>query len=177
MSRLPAIPLPGVDVLNKLFEYQPDTGYLIWRSGTGRSKAGAVAGTMSYRKGKPRALSVCVSKRLYQAHRIIWKMQTGKDPVDVVDHVNGNPFDNKWINLREATKSENQWNRKKTDRNSSGYKGVYFDTRTQKWTAQITKGGKNHYLGRFEKPESAYEAYCVASKSMHGQYSNTGESA
>lgn len=85
-----------------------------------------------------------------------------------VDHVNGNGLDCRRENLRLCTVFENHWNRTKTKRNTSGYKGVARNR--EKWVAVIKKFGKSYHLGRFETPELAYDAYCKAAITLHGEF-------
>lgn len=91
-----------------------------------------------------------------------------------VDHVNGNGLDNRRENLRVCSRNENQHNRPLQKNNSSGYKGVYFDTRNKKWKAQISVNSRNRAIGYFSTPEEAHTAYCEAAKKHHGEFSNTG---
>lgn len=88
----------------------------------------------------------------------------------VVDHINGNPLDNRKENLRLCTKSQNGFNRGFQKNNTSGYKGVYYLKDTGRWKAMITAEGKNYNLGCFQTPNEAYEAYCAAAKQLHGEF-------
>ena len=91
---------------------------------------------------------------------------------ELVDHINGNPLDNRRCNLRLSTHSTNAMNRFKTIKNKSGYKGVVWSKKRHKWEASIRKDGKLNYLGGFDTPELAYEAYCKAAKELHGEYAH-----
>lgn len=87
-----------------------------------------------------------------------------------VDHIDGNGLNNRRSNLRAATVAENAHNRKKPANNSSGYKGVHWRKRECKWIARIMVQGVRMYLGHFDDPRSAHEAYCEASKHLHGEF-------
>lgn len=89
------------------------------------------------------------------------------------DHINGNTLDNRRCNLRYATPSQNQANRRKQRNNTSGYKGVTWIKRTQEWRAQIMLNRKRHHLGYFETKEEAAQAYAQAAKKMFGKYART----
>ncbi len=87
-----------------------------------------------------------------------------------VDHANGIVDDNRTENLRWCNRSQNQSNMKLSKRNSSGYKGVSFDKRRNKWAASIYYAGRNHHLGRFCTKEEASTVYNDASKSVRGDF-------
>lgn len=106
-------------------------------------------------------------------HRHILNLERGNKMQ--VDHINGNRLDNRRNNLRLCTPYQNSLNKKREVRNTSGFKGVSFHKVVKKWTANIKVKGKNHYLGCYESPESAYEAYCEAAKRLHGEFANIGQ--
>lgn len=83
---------------------------------------------------------------------------------------NLNPFDCRRTNLRLATKAQCCQNRRRNSRNTSGYKGVSFYKRDQKWQAQIQVNGRKIHLGLFDEPEFAYAAYCRAAEQYHGEF-------
>jgi hypothetical protein len=95
--------------LHNLFDYNPETGNLVWKVfGARRRKPGDIAGCIAHsEKGR---ITVGIRGKLHRAHRIIWAMQTGEWPTNQIDHINENPSDNRWCNLRLATKSENMRN-------------------------------------------------------------------
>lgn len=103
-------------------------------------------------------------------HRFILGLNRG-DP-RVIDHVNGDPLDNRKANLRICYRAENGMNRGKTKRNTTGYKGVRLN-RPGQWIAQIAAHGTHHYLGSFSSPEEAHAAYCEAAKIYHGEFART----
>jgi len=91
-------------------------------------------------------------------------------PPNDTDHINGDRADNRIVNLRLATRAENQRNKRMSSRNQTGYKGVHWRTKNQKWTAIINDRGKNVFLGYFDDPKSAHAAYCDAAKRFHGEF-------
>jgi hypothetical protein len=97
-------------------------------------------------------------------HRFLLQPPPGLE----VDHINGDRLDNRRINLRIATRSQNAMNRPRTRTNTSGFKGV--SRLGSLWCAQIKLEGKLHYLGRYADPAEAARAYDVAAKIMFGQY-------
>lgn len=89
------------------------------------------------------------------------------------DHVvPDNGLDNRRCNLRPATRSQQQHNKRQNRTTPSGYKGV-FRSGAGQWEAQIGCGGKVFYLGKHATPELAYEAYKRASIEKFGSYSRT----
>ena len=102
-------------------------------------------------------------------HRLI--MDAPKDMQ--VDHVDGNGLNNTRDNLRIATNSQNQHNKRKNKNNTSGFKGVGWDAPSGKWRARIMTDSNRTVLGYFDTPEAAYVAYCKASEKMHGEFGRT----
>ena len=93
------------------------------------------------------------------------------DPIEQVDHRDGNGLNCCRNNLRLATHSQNQMNRRGNQKNNtSGYKGVSWNNIAEQWTASIQANGKQTFLGRFASKELAYEAYCDAAKRLHGEF-------
>lgn len=86
----------------------------------------------------------------------------------MVDHVNGDTLDNQKANLRLATCSQNQFNAKRRKDSTTGYKGVTFVR--GRYMAQIQAKKVHHYLGSFDTPEEAAEAYNRAAKELHGEF-------
>lgn len=95
---------------------------------------------------------------------------TGENSQKQIDHINGNRADNRWLNLREADSCQNRQNMKRSSRNTSGFKGVSWHERGQKWMAQIACRGGREHLGLFDTIEAAYAAYCAAAKRLHGEF-------
>lgn len=91
----------------------------------------------------------------------------------IVDHVNGNALDNQRSNLRLCTNSENMCNRGKQTDNTSGYKGVTWNSHRRRWQAQIKLNGKMVQSGRFDTPEDAARAYDEAARKHHGEFAKT----
>lgn len=98
---------------------------------------------------------------------------TGQIPVEQIDHIDMNKANNRFVNLREATRSENYRNRTRYSNNKSGFKGVCFYPPTNKWTAQITHLRKAKRIGYFDTPEEAHAAYCKAAQRLHGEFART----
>jgi len=158
------------EILKELLSYEPETGVLRWRKHRGGTASiGTISGTVSNRGYR----MVSIFGRDYQAHRLIWMYTHGAWPSEQIDHINGNKDDNRIINLREATNAENQRNSTKQKNNRSGFKGVYRRYQKGKWWARLRVDGVNIYLGGFDNPEKAAEAYAQAAQKYHGVFSRT----
>ena len=89
-----------------------------------------------------------------------------------IDHVDRDKTNNNLLNLRFCSRSENVSNQGIRRDNTSGYKGVTFKEKPQKWVARVTLNGKRKHLGDFNTKNEAYVAYKEASKKYHGEYSH-----
>ena len=105
-------------------------------------------------------------------HREILKSGTAS-----VDHRNGDGLDNRRENLRFATHSQNAANARLQQRNTSGYKGVYWDKVKKKWIARVVHEGKYHYVGAFEDRISASIARDKFAKQMFGEFASLNKAA
>lgn len=105
-------------------------------------------------------------KRTVRLHRAIMNAPENL----YVDHINGNPLDNRRSNLRLATHAENTRNQRRSRANTSGFKGVHWHKGAAKWQAYISLDGKRRSLGYFQSPESAHEAYLRAAEELHGEF-------
>jgi hypothetical protein len=100
-------------------------------------------------------------------HRLIMGVT---NPNIYVDHINGNPLDNRRENLRLATNSQNQANRQIHSTNTTGYRGVCWAKDTQKWQASIKVNRKSIYLGQYTNIEDAANAYKKAAEEYFGDF-------
>lgn len=154
--------------LRQLVTYCPETGHFTWNYSLGsRAAAGQRAGCLCRTSGR-RLLRV--DGRVYLEHRLAWLYMTGKWPTLEVDHIDMESDNNRWINLREATSSQNKANRKALSTNRSGIKGVSFHKAAGKWSAQINVNGKKRHLGLFSNPQAAHEAYKGAAERTFGEF-------
>lgn len=147
-----------IEELRATFEYHPD-GYLI------RKKNGKPCGRRANtRQGYAQ---VKVNGRNLRAHRVIYAIVHGEIPEGEIDHINGNRMDNRIENLREVSSSENAHNSKKPKTNTSGFPGVYWNTRDQKWVARIRVNYRQIFLGYFDDLNEAVEARKKAKIKYH----------
>jgi hypothetical protein len=161
--------------LHEVLRYTPKTGEFLWLARlSNRTNIGDVAGCP---RGIPGYRVINVDGVSYAAHRLAWLYMTGAWPNPFIDHVNGVKGDNRWCNLREATKSQNFMNTPIRADNKSGFKGVCLKKdrhgRPAGWDARIKTNGKQVCLGTFKSPIQAALAYRRAALALHGKYAIT----
>jgi hypothetical protein len=166
-------PVPPIALLNELFTYDPETGDLIMNRRLGSGKGVGCFNTMY--AGKPVTCTdrgyivAMVGRKPFFAHRIIWKMVTGEEPPQEIDHKDLDRSNNRWSNLRAATRTTNMANTAVRADNKLRLKGAYRD-HTGRYRAQIKVGERRIHLGRFDTPEAAHEAYCKAAQEHFGEH-------
>lgn len=170
-------PLPSAAYLRECLDYDPVTGALTWRSRPrehfktdvywrrwNTRFAGKAAGglhSMGYR-------TICIGDIDYLAHRIVWRILYPGAVPDRLDHQNLDQLDNRPLNIRAATPSQNATNKGLRRDNTTGYKGVVWDR--GRFVARITHEGKELHLGRFVTAEAAFAAYREAATRLHGEF-------
>ena len=92
------------------------------------------------------------------------------DDKPFIDHIDHNRKNNNVNNLRWCTSSENQHNTAKQCNNTSGFKGVCFNKRDQKYHASIGLNGKLIHIGLFKTAEDAFEAYKQKANELHKEF-------
>jgi hypothetical protein len=158
-----------VSRLRELFSYDPITGEV--RRLTTKN-AGKVAGT----KFSTGHLQVCVDGKMAGVHRIAWALHSGEYPKIEVDHINGDGADNRLCNLRLATSSQNNQNRRLSTRNKTGVKGVFRVKRGKPWRVSICINYKYH-ITQFDDFEEAKQYASDLRSRMHHEFANTGEAS
>ena len=155
-----------------LFDYNEETGQLVWRVAKPRIRIGMVAGHLH--SGYVR---VTINGKRYMAHTVIWLWMTGEWASRGVDHVDGNGTNNKWANLRKCTGRLNNANTKLRSDNRLGIKGVFVrrNCPERPYLARISVApGKQKVLGYFATPEEAHTAYVSAAQSYFGEFARGG---
>jgi hypothetical protein len=174
-------------LVRSLLDYNQETGTLIWKVRTpdhfsGKRPAAACAAwnarfanRIAGRPGTSGHLKITLLGRPHLTHRLIYLMMTGRWPDHQVDHINLNPQDNRWCNLRPATPSQNIANSGISRRNRSGAKGVRCVKRKSgiRWRADIIKNGTTISLGVFATRDEARFAYAQAASHHFGSFART----
>jgi len=137
--------------LKELLHYDLETGDFTWlQDRSGASKKGTVAGNeLRCHTGKTYK-RITLEKKNHLSHRLAFLYMEGELPPNDVDHHNGDGTDNRWANLRHATRTENCRNQRRCASNTSGITGVNFHPRVARWQARITVSKKRKSLGYFD---------------------------
>lgn len=154
-----------VDDILETFSYDPESGDIVWKKKGHRKTPGQLAG--SNNKADYRRLRV--KGAMVLAHRAAWVLMTGEWPSQDIDHIDGDPHNNAWSNLRQATASQNCFNQRVRRKHSTGHKGVYRQP-SGKWSASICGNGRQIYLGTFALKEDAIIARQNAAIRLHGEF-------
>lgn len=139
--------------LREILHYNSETGVFTWIKAPKGRKSGDIAGTKC--RGYIR---IGIDKKLYAAHRLAWMYKNGIFPCGEIDHINRNRSDNRFLNLRECTRSINCIN-KSHPVGCSGITGVYQVKKTGRWAAVIQTNGNRARLGTFLTKDEAKSAY------------------
>ena len=156
--------------LKKLVRYNKITGLFCRRIDGKHCKAGDVIGNLDESNGYVR---LTVEGQKFWAHRLAWFYVKGEWPEFQVDHWDRNRSNNRWKNLRSATQTQNNGNGPIPKTNTSGFKGVTFDSRINMFVAQIGFEGKNYRLGLYDNPEEAGARYDVDAVRLFGEFART----
>lgn len=148
------------DVVVAKISYNPESGEYSCSSGSFVSKEG-------------RIIFRTTEFGEFSLPRVLWKFKTGEDPGDmVVDHIDTNPYNNKFNNLRLATRSQNSQNKSMGRNNTSGVKGVYWDKTRKRWRARIMHKGKLAWSAYYAENELDKAAKDISAmrKQLQGEF-------
>lgn len=157
-------PHPSQERLRDLLAYDPETGIWKW-TGAARGYAryaGKVAGCLNAEG----YWQISIGAKLYLAHRLAFLYMDGEWPSEDVDHADMDRANNKWNNLRQATRSQNVANKPAQSNSLSGIRGVR-ETPHGTWQAYACHDGKYRSLGNFASKDAAAAA---ARKSLIARY-------
>lgn len=146
--------------LKSVLNYDQESGVFVWKV----AKKGLAKGTIAGNTRPDQYKRIVIDGKCYYAHRLAWMYVYGSFPKHQIDHINRNPNDNRILNLRLATQKQNLENTSKSQKNTSGFKGVSWMKRTGKFRAFITHNQKYHHLGVFDTAIEAKNAYTQATQ-------------
>ena len=151
--------------IKELLDYSKETGKFIWKVQRQCVKQGTIAGSLS----KLGYIKIVIDGKSYLAHRLAFLYETGSFPVNFVDHINGVTFDNRWYNLRNATRSENIQNSITAPRGLP--RNVFFyGEKKNPYRVVIYHHGKSHSYGYFSSLEDASNTATEIRKKLHGEF-------
>jgi hypothetical protein len=153
------------EILKQYLSYDSETGIFTWikkpNSRTNRIKIGSSAGWL-----ENGYIRISIFNQTFQAHRLAWFYIYGCFPKEI-DHINIDRLDNRLCNLRKVTHQQNCFNFPLNKKNTSGYTGVSFVKKLNKFRATIVINYKQKHLGVFKTAEDANLAYQNAKKLYH----------
>ena len=156
------------EYLLERFEYRE--GELFYRYKAGRK---IMVGDKVGCRRKDGYIKTCVNSKQFHVHRLIFLMHHGYLP-NSVDHIDGNPSNNKIENLRGCEHRLNIVNQKIRANSTSKVKGVTWDKVNKRWCAGFTFKDKNYWLGRFDSLDDAKECIELARELVCGEFANHG---
>ena len=182
-------PLPDIETLQKLIRYED--GKLVWNEvsvedqielGVAKRERSALtrntkyankeAGHLFKTSSGTEAIQVRILGKSYYAHRVVYKLLKNEEP-ELIDHINGNPTDNRIENLRSVDNQTNSRNCKLFNTNTSGHVGVSWNRSNNKWVSYIWKDGRKIILGYYTNIDEAIRARKEAQQDM-GFHQNHG---
>jgi hypothetical protein len=167
-------PLPSQALIAHLFDYDPETGNMRWRARHTHTCAKGVIDQAGHAHGYR---VVTFYKHTWLQHRLIWKLMTGvdPDPDKALDHIDEDPGNNRWVNLREISRSENvyrsskhkrtSWARSIRKMKSGGFQVIMGRART----VEGVRTTEHHHVGVFDTEAEARACPLVAKPTLGKQ--------
>ena len=159
-----------IERLREVLNYDPETGKFIWlKTLARRAPAGSEAGTNAGNKRRP-YVRITIAGEHFHAGPLAWFYAPGVWPKGLVDHRDGDPLNNRLANLREASDSQNQANRRSIKTAPPGSKASISTNQAADEAAEIMKDRRKLWLGCHDTPADAHAAYCEAARNIHGEF-------
>lgn len=136
------------ELLKSLVSYDPKTGAFVWLKTMGFKIKGERAGTYNKKTGRGQ---IAINRKRYPTSRLAWFYMTGSWPKNEIDHIDRNPSNDTFGNLRDVTKSQNEMNKLA--------RGYHFCATSKKWVARYVIRGKVTHVGYFNTEQQAKTAY------------------
>lgn len=135
--------------LKNLLNYDPLTGIFTWKVTKANKPIGSIAGSGN------NYITIQIDNKRYRAHRLAFLYMLGRLPKDEVDHIDRNPLNNAWNNLREVSHAENQLNKSNNINKRSGFTYITGRSSTHRWVVRLGKKYNEKYLGAYGTIEEA----------------------
>lgn len=162
------LPLPSLEEARHRYSYNPETGALTtFYAANGNKQPNARVAGSRLSSGY---WQVQHRRKFILAHRLIWFIVTGDWPVNKIDHINGDPSDNRWINLRQATHSQNMMNARLRRDNTSGHKGVHYLSKKKVFQPFIQINGRTLHAKACSTLSEAIKARAALEARYHGEF-------
>jgi hypothetical protein len=157
--------------LLKVLDYDPTTGIFTWKVRPDRrpwtaKNAGKIAGS-PHNGGY---IHIAIDRKKYLAHILAWLIVYGQRPARFIDHKNLDKKDNRIDNLRLADFGENSVNASVRSDNTSGFRGVFFEKRRQRWIVYATKNGVRRQFGSFKEKHLAAKTHARVAEQIYGEF-------
>lgn len=167
------LPIPSLEDLQKILDYEPETGLLRWK--IDKRRGGVRKGEIAGSKGKFYTVVGTPFGRL-RAHKIAWRFIHGEraDVLPGPDHIDRDGNNNSSLNLRAATPQQQAFNRGYRLPKTSGLRGATWDKKAQKWRAKTQLNKKTVWIGYFDTPEECHAAFLEFTRANHGEFSPYG---
>ncbi len=156
-----------VDRLRDRLDYNPDTGVFKWKKPFPKNMR--KDGTAGY-SGRDGVIQIEIDGKAYLAHRLVFLLEDGVFPKNLVDHRDGVRNNNRRINLRKATSCQNNQNAKIRIDNKTGIKGVFFNKSNGKYRVVINFQKKAYHLGYYEDLDAANQNATTFRNRLHDNF-------
>lgn len=167
------IPPLSVNEIKARLDVNCESGACYWIDATEHHKSlnGKEAGWPKPNRHKKSYWVINFNGHSYRRSQIVFAVSNGEWPVDFVDHINGDSLDDRAVNLRPATMTQNAWNHKTRAKKSLLPMGVRATKNSRKFEARIACNKQTISIGTYDTPEEASAAYSKKRKELFGEFS------
>jgi len=170
--RVKVPPQEYLEAVRDTFFFDPQTGYIHCKLPVGRKAIGERLGYACYQtNGRPKHTEFVFRGRRVKCHHVAWFLMKRWWPTRMIDHINNNPLDNRWNNLRHVTAQENTWAAGVRSTNILGIKGISV-VKTKKVGLRYIARCNGKHIGRFKRLADARKAYNEYVLENRGEYAH-----